>query len=145
MKVAKVLILTVVLLLLGTPTLAETSGWGAGLAIHDGDFGFQVRKDFWLGGDISQITGQAGMIFPGKTTVFLDADYHWIIRTESGTSRFYPLIGLDFKFTSDHAKFGLNLGGGANFMLTDKMAAFAEVKFVLSDWDGLGIGLGFYF
>lgn len=145
MKFTKLILLTLGLLILATPAIAEPKGWGAGLAVHDGDFGFQFRKDFHLGGDVSQITGQAGLLFPSKTVVFLDVDYHWVIKTESGTSRFYPLVGLDFKFNSDHAKFGLNLGGGANFMLTDSMAAFAEIKYVVSDWDGLGWGIGIYF
>ena len=86
-----------------------------------------------------------GIFFTDSTLWALDVDYHWNINTESGTSRFYPLAGLDFKFTSDHAKFGLNLGGGANFMLTEKMAAFVELKYVISDWDGFGIAAGIYF
>lgn len=127
------------------PAQAETKGWGAGIALHDGEFGLQARKDFWLGGDISQITGQAGVYFANSTLWALDLDYHWVITSDSGTSRFYPLVGLDFKFTSDHAKFGINAGGGANFMMTDKLAAFAELKYVFLDWDGFGVTLGVYF
>ncbi len=150
MKITKVLLLTLSLLLLAYPTLAETKGWGAGLAFHDGEFGLQVRKDFWLGGDISQITGQASVIFADKTTFALDVDYHFVIRSSSsdgtaGTSRFYPLAGLDFMFHGDGSNFGLNLGGGANFMLTDTMAAYAELKYIISDWNGFGVGVGIYF
>ena len=145
MKSTRITLLAIALILLASPALAETKGWGAGVAFHDGEFGIQARKDFWLGGDISQITGQAGVYFADRTLWALDVDYHWMISNESGTSRFYPLAGLDFKFTSDHAEFGINLGGGANFMLTEKMAAFAELKYVLSDWDGFGIAAGIYF
>lgn len=145
MKITKLALLTIALLSLATPTLAETKGWGAGLAVHDGEFGIQARKDFWLGGDISQITGQFSVLFPKKTVFALDVDYHFIIKSDSGTSRFYPLAGIDFKFNGDGSDFGLNLGGGANFMMTDKMAAFAEIKYVISDWDGFGFGLGVYF
>ena len=30
-------------------------------------------------------------------------------------------------------------------MMTDSMAAFAELKYVISDWNGFGIGVGIYF
>ena len=51
----------------GSGTMAATaSAQGAGIGIgagaHDGDFGVHLRKDFRLGGDISAITGQAGVL-----------------------------------------------------------------------------------
>ena len=143
-------LLALTLITLASPGFAETKGWGVGLNIFDGEFGIQGRKDFWLGGDISQITGQASVIFANRTVFALDVDYHFIIKSSnsdgtSGTSRFYPLVGLDFMFHGDGSEFGLNLGGGANFMMTDTMAAFAELKYVISDWNGFGIGVGVYF
>ena len=145
MKITKLLLLTATLLTLATPALAELNGWGAGLQIFDGEFGLQGRKDFWLGGDISQITGQANIIFASDVVFALDVDYHFVIRSDSGTSRFYPLAGIDFKFNGDGSDFGFNLGGGANFMMTETLAAFVELKYVFSDWDGFGVGLGVYF
>jgi len=144
------IILALTLLSLASPASAETKGWGVGLNIFDGEFGLQGRKDFWLGGDISQITGQASVIFANRTVFVLDVDYHFIIKSSNsdgtaGTSRFYPLVGLDFQFNGDGSNFGLNLGGGVNFMMTDTMAAFAELKYVISDWNGFGIGVGVYF
>jgi len=144
MKTIKLLTLTLLLLALATTAAAETKGWGLGAGAHDGDFGVQIRKDFWMGGDISQITGQGSVYFHGKTTFKIDADYHFIINPES-PSRFYPLVGLQFGFNSDTADLGLNLGGGANFMLTDKLAAFGEVKYVVGDMDGLTFAAGIYF
>lgn len=144
MNKTKMTLLAIALLILASPALAESKGFGAGILLDDGDFGVQIRKDFWLGGDISQITGQFGLIFD-NTIWALDVDYHWVITSDSGTSRFYPLAGIDFKFTSNSSNFGLNLGGGANFMLTEKMAAFAELKYVISDWDGFAIAAGIYF
>jgi len=144
------IVLTLTFLASASPGFAETKGWGAGLNIYDGEFGIQGRKDFWLGGDISQITGQGSVIFAGKTVFALDLDYHFIIKSTgadgtAGTSRFYPLVGIDFMFNGDGSEFGVNLGGGANFMMTDNMAAFAELKYVISEWDAFGIGVGVYF
>ena len=145
MNTSKLLLLTLAFLILASPALAETNGWGAGIQIFDGEFGIQGRKDFWLGGDISQITGQVNVIFASDVVFALDVDYHFVIKSDTGTSRFYPLAGIDFKFNGDGSDFGINLGGGANFMMTEKLAAFVELKYVISDWDGFGVGLGVYF
>lgn len=143
-------VLALTLIASAAPTFAETNGWGAGLNILDGEFGIQGRKDFWLGGDLSQITGQASVIFANKTVFALDVDYHFIIKSSnsdgtSGTSRFYPLVGIDFLFNSDDSEFGVNAGAGANFMMTDTMAAFAELKYILFGAEVWGIAAGVYF
>lgn len=140
----KITLLVTALIILASPIMAQAANAGLGVMWHDGEIGAQIRKDFHLGGEISQLTGQFGLIFD-NTIWALDLDYHWVISNGSGSSRFYPLAGLDFKFTSDHAKFGMNLGGGINFKLTQSLVAFAELKYVISDWDGLGITAGFYF
>jgi len=144
MKTSRTFLLTIILLIMATAACAETKGWGLGAGVFDGDFGIQGRKDFWLGGDISQITGQASVYFQSKTTFRLDADYHFIINP-GNPSRFYPLAGLQFAFNSDAVKFGINGGGGVNFRLTEKLAAFAEVKYVFGKWDGWAITGGIYF
>ncbi len=144
MKIARVLLFSALLLVMAAGASAEVQGWGLGAGLVDGDFGVQARKDIWLGGDISQFTAQGGVFFASTTIFRLDADYHFIINSKQ-PSRFYPLGGLNFSFTSDHAKFGLNLGGGVNFRLTEKTQAFAELKYIISDWDGFGVVVGIYF
>jgi hypothetical protein len=143
MKAVRIITLMALVLTISANVSADPTSWGLGAGVHDGDFGAQIRKDFWLGGDISQITAQGSVFFHGKTTFKIDADYHFMIG--EGKSRFYPLAGLQFAFTSSNAEFGINAGGGLNFMLTEKMAAFAEAKFVFGDWDGLTIIGGIYF
>lgn len=144
MKKTKFTLFAIALIIMSSPILAQAGNAGLGVMWHDGEIGAQLRKDFQLGGDISKLTGQAGLIFD-NTIWCLDLDYHWVVSNESGSSRFYPLAGLDFKFTSDHAKFGFNLGGGLKFKLTQTLTIFAEMKYVFSDWDGLGIATGLYF
>jgi hypothetical protein len=144
MKTIRALSLVIAVLALTASASAETRGWGVGVGVHDSDFGFQLRKDFWLGGDVSQITGQASVFLHGKTTFKLDTDYHFIINP-GNPSRFYPLAGLQLAFNSDKVKLGINLGGGLSFRLTPKTAAFAEAKFVFGDWDGFGLMGGIYF
>lgn len=137
-------ILILVVVALAAAASAEAQDWGIGAGALDGDFAVQLRKDVPLGGDISRITGQIGMYFHGKTTFRVDADYHFILNPES-QGRFYPLAGLELAFNSDSVKFGVNAGGGLNFMLTEDRAAFAEMKYVFGDWDGLAILGGIYF
>jgi len=140
---SRAFLLTILVLAFASTAAAGPRGWGLGAGVFDGDFGVQVRKDFRLGGDISQISGQAAAYFPSKTTFRLDADYHFLLN--KGASRFYPLVGLDFAFNSDHAKLGVNGGVGLNFKLTDKLAAFAEGKYIFGSWDGWAFTGGVYF
>jgi opacity protein-like surface antigen len=144
MKTLRIALLSAVVFALAAPASAQVKGWGLGAGVFDVEFAVQARKDFWLGGDISEITGQAGVYFAGKTTFFLDADYHFNLKA-TPDSRFYPLAGVHFAFNSNDAKFGVNGGGGFQFMLTDKLAGFAEVKYTFFGWDGWGITGGFYF
>lgn len=137
------LVLAMGLALAGSATAAPR-GWGLGAGAFDGDFFVQARKDFFLGGDISQITGQAGLYFHGETTGRIDVDYHFVLHRE-GAGRFYPLAGVQLAFNSNDVKFGANAGGGVNFMLTEKVASFAEAKFTFGSWDGFAIMGGIYF
>ena len=143
MKTVRTLILVVSVLTVAATASAETRGWGLGAGVMDGDFAAQIRKDFWLGGEVSQITGQFGASFQNKTVFRIDADYHFLLN--QGTSRFYPLGGLQFAFNSDDVKFGINAGGGLIFKFTEKLVGFAEVKYVIGDWDGWSIMGGIYF
>jgi hypothetical protein len=143
-NLAGIIALMTVLVSIGTPASAETRGWGIGIGALSGDFGIQGRKDIWLGGDVSQITAQGSVYFHGKTTVRLDADYHFMV-TINGSSRFYPLAGIQLAFNTDDIKFGVNAGGGVNFMLTESLAAFGEIKYVFSSWDGFAFTGGIYF
>src|SRR5690606_16297649 len=87
-----------------------------------------------------------------KMTIFelnANANYYFI---NDDTFGIYGLAGLnytnvkvrveDFGFglgdtSSNEGKFGLNLGGGANFNLGKNWMPFAELKYVLSDYDQL--------
>lgn len=142
MKALKISILSLLIAL--TATSAYAGGWGGGIALFDGDhFGVHGRKTFVLGGDISNITTGATVFFD-PTFLTLDADYHFVINPEN-PSRFYPLAGLQLATDFDWAEFGLNLGGGVDFMLTETTGAFFELKYVISDLDGFNLAAGVKF
>jgi len=143
MNSLRMVVLVILIILLAATVSAEVKGWGLGAGVFRGDFGVQARKDFWLGGDVSQITGQASVYFHSNTTFRIDADYHFIINP--GTpSRLYPLAGLDFAFNSDAFRVGINGGVGVNFMITQSLAAFGEAKYVFGKWDGWAFTAGIY-
>ena len=143
MKALKISILCLLIASFATPALA--GGWGLGASLFDWDyFGVQGRKTFVLGGDISQITTAATFYFDNTWMAF-DADYHFVINPQN-PSRFYPLVGVELSTDfSDFTEFGVNLGGGVDFMLTETLAAYAEAKFVISDLDGFVLGAGVKF
>jgi hypothetical protein len=142
-RVSRICLTIIVLSLAGSATIA-VGDWGIGAGAQDGDVGFQVREDFWLGGDISRLTCQAPVYSHSKTTFAIDADDHFIINPDK-PSRFYPLVGFEFAFNSDHSEVGINGGGGMNSMLTRKTAAFVEAKYVFGEWDGWAVTVGFSF
>jgi hypothetical protein len=127
-----------------TSVEAQFPGWGTGFRGHDGEYGFEFRRDVYLGGDVSQITTQVGMLFPNSGATFTaDADYHFNLA--SGSGRFYPLVGVGAKTDFDFFEVGVNAGGGLNFRLTENLAAYAEAKYVFFGWDGFGFAVGIYF
>ncbi len=142
MKAIKTIALVFALAATAAPALA--GGYGLGASLFDGDyFGVQGRKTFELGGDISQVTGGATIFFKDTWFAF-DADYHFVINAQQ-PSRFYPLVGLQVATDFDWAEVGANLGGGVDFLLTRNSSAYAEVKFTISDIDGVTFIVGLKF
>lgn len=84
----------------------------------------------------------------------LNGNFNYYFATE-GTAQFYGLAGLNFasvNYDNDYfeggsdSEVGLNLGVGANFTTNnDKLLPFAEIKYVISDFDQLCIFAGVKF
>jgi len=124
---------------------AKTSGWGIGAGFFEGDFGLQGRKDFALSQKgVSEISLQGSVYFHYRTTFRFDADYHHIL-TPGESLRVYPLGGLQFAVNSRNNRFGLNLGAGMNFDISEQLEGFVELKYTFGDWDGFGIAAGVRF
>lgn len=92
--------------------------------------GVDVRSNFWM----------------------IDVDGHYNFDMGSGL-RLYPLAGVNFTTarvkinsnSSSNSEIGLNIGGGAAFQLSDPLAAFAEIKYILGDADQAVFGFGILF
>lgn len=95
-----------------------------------------------------------------KTTIFelnANANYYFL---NDDTFGVYGLAGLNYTSvkvkvedhgfgfggaSSSDGKIGLNIGGGANFNLGKSWTPFAELKYVLSDFDQLVLSAGVKF
>jgi hypothetical protein len=137
--------LALILCALAVSASAEIEGWGVGVGVFDGDFGFQGRKDFGLDPKgVSEISLQGSVYFHNRTTFRFDADYHHVL-TPGESLLVYPLGGLQFAVNSRNNRFGLNLGGGMNFDINERLEGFVELKYTFGDWDGFGIAAGVRF
>ena len=84
----------------------------------------------------------------GLTTINFDA--HYLVPMNDDRIDLYPLAGLNFSIVSDkvndvknsETKVGLNLGGGGQFEFSELLTGFAEIKYVINDFDQLVIGAG---
>ncbi|MEM1322582.1 MAG: hypothetical protein AAGG75_20120 [Bacteroidota bacterium] len=71
----------------------------------------------------------------------INGDLHYFINN-SNNFDLYALVGLNVAMGTINTEIGLNLGGGLEIMVKDNVAAYGEVKYVLSDFDQLVIAFG---
>ena len=76
---------------------------------------------------------------------------HYLFPMMDGKLNVYPLAGLGlvtskveiFGFSESESNFGLDLGGGAEYKLTDNISLAAELKYYIAgDWNHLGLQIG---
>lgn len=141
----------------GTTATAQLAvGGGLAYNLEAEELGINVRAMYDIDGTWR---GQAGYIFylagdgVNLSEINLNANY---VFSDNGSVKFYGLAGLNF-FTvgfddinvggivfggGNATETGLNLGAGANFVLSDNISLFGELKYIISDFDGLGLLAG---
>ena len=76
---------------------------------------------------------------------------HYLFPRLDGKLNAYPLAGLGlvtskveiFGFSESESNFGLDLGGGAEYKLTDNFSLGAELKYYIAgDWNHIGLQVG---
>ena len=82
----------------------------------------------------------------------LMANVHWVFKLRNEKFTVYPLVGLGvvgvkasvFGYSASTTNFGVNLGGGADWAITPKIAIGAELKYSIvgNSWSHLGIQIG---
>ena len=92
-------------------------------------------------------------VFEVKTTLTtINFDGHYLFPMQDDRFDLYPLAGInisivnvknDFNdFDESETELGLNIGGGGQYEINDLLTAFAEIKYVIGDFDQLVIGGG---
>jgi outer membrane protein X len=71
----------------------------------------------------------------------LSANGHWLF-TVADKITVYPLAGLGILNGSGYSDFFVNIGGGVDYTLTDKLILNAELKYKISNWDDWQVSAG---
>ena len=105
---------------------------GGGLSIFSDNvtnLALQGRAQFGITESI-RVAPSFNFIFGDFSGTEINGDLHYLFNvTESVTV--YPLAGLGLTSGGGRSNLGLNLGGGANFGITETLKIFAELKTVL--------------
>ncbi|TPW14058.1 MAG: hypothetical protein FD129_1151 [bacterium] len=110
---------------------------------EDADFGAQIR---WTRGpgEKLNLVPQAGYFFDDELFDF-NLDLNYTVNQKDEKTRFYVLGGGNLITDFDGSDAGINLGAGLSKDLTTSLNGFVELKWVLSDLDGLALHLGLSF
>ncbi len=127
-----------------TEASAMRGRFGAAVMFRDDlDFGAQARWTRGPGEKVNLVP-QVGYFFDAEA-LDADLDVHYTLNQKDPKTRLYILGGGNLVTDFDDSKFGLNLGAGLSKDLTTSLNGFVEVKYVVSDWDGLALHLGLSF
>ena len=117
----------------------------------NGQFGIGVKLQY---GFIDQLRGDLSTdIFfkkRGFSLVDVNGNVHFVVPVVDKFN-VYPLAGLNLAFFNNNipTRLGVNLGGGLEYFVTDKVKIIGEAKYIISDNGfsrfGANLGVGFLF
>ena len=125
---------------------------GPGLVVK-AEYG--IVKDISISPSLSYFTGSK--LYGYKRNLFaVDVNGHYKIEIITDKLHAYPLVGLNYSsyatggyyshyFNDGKIKsnsLGLNIGGGGRWKFTDKLSAFAELKYVASNYGQVVLAAG---
>ncbi|HEX7879200.1 MAG TPA: hypothetical protein VF720_07300 [Candidatus Eisenbacteria bacterium] len=125
---------------------ARRSGWGVGAIFRDDfDFGMQARWNRLGGGRITLVP-QLGYFFDDGA---MDANFDGHLTLKKGSEEkplnIYALGGVNWVTDFDFGEVGFNVGGGIDKDFSAGLGGFAEIKYVISDADGMALTAGIHF
>lgn len=144
------------LIVLGSVATAQAQdvslkfGWT--YAFDSDEAGINLGAKYGVTPEIDLAAGLS-FYFPGRdyNLWMFDIDGHYNFPMGGGLT-LYPLAGFNFTTAGwdnhsgleeyNHTEFGVNIGGGAQFQIVDQIGAFAELKYILGDYDQGVFGLG---
>ncbi|MTB53102.1 outer membrane beta-barrel protein [Lewinella sp. W8] len=130
-------------------------GGGIAYGFEAEEIGINVRGVYAFN---ETIAAQAGFIYylveDGLTLNEINLNGNYVFVDSGAGTKVYALAGLNFTTVGvDLGQFGsasttetgLNVGAGAKFGLGGSASLFGEVRYVISDFDGLVAGVGVLF
>lgn len=169
MKIIKKLVL-VVALIGGISSMNAQFSIGGGLGYNEGinapglvvKAEVEIMEDIAISPSISYFSGSAARVSGSSyknNLLAVDVNGHYKIEVMMDELDVYPLVGLNYSsyknggfiFQDDGIRqnegnaLGLNVGGGGRWSFSDNLSAFAEVKYTISDFSQVVIGVGVLF
>jgi len=150
-------VFTILTLLITIVTYSQTKV-GANIVYgSESDFGLGVKASF----DVSEkfkVSPSVSYFFTesvpevSTTMMSFDADAHYFFELKEKLS-VYPLAGINVFYTSvsssfnsvysaSSTDFGINLGGGLNYKVSDKLTGFSEIKAMLNNGNQIVFSAG---
>ncbi|MBQ6747237.1 MAG: outer membrane beta-barrel protein [Bacteroidaceae bacterium] len=118
----------------------------------NGQFGVGAKLQY---GFVDQFRGEVGadLFFKKNDLSMFDinANFHFVVPVVADKFNVYPLAGANIAFFNHDipTRLGLNLGGGLEYFVTDKVKIIGEAKYIISDNGfsrfGANLGVGFLF
>jgi hypothetical protein len=125
------------------PVANAASRFGlAAMFRSDVDFGIQGRMTAPLSGKV-MIVPQFGYFFDPEL-FDLNLDFQLGL-TQEDKIDIYGFAGPNLATDFDDSEFGINVGAGLATPIGDSMQGFVELKYVISDLDGVALHLGLNF
>ena len=139
-KIKNILCAAIFTLLFSTisNTVQAQNSFGGGLTINGGlanAIGLDARARFGISETLAIGTDLNYISFDGGALIGYNGNVQYILGDTDAFS-YYPMAGLNIttfslgSFGSANV-LGLNLGGGGNYMVNDKLSVFSEFKLVM--------------
>lgn len=112
-----------------------------------------LRHDFGIGVGITadltknfELSPSFNYYFGDNSYFHIDADFHYNVALGNNFT-FYPIVGATYYHAKDYNKFGIDLGAGAKYDFTSRIAGFVEGKYQWVDgaddsYFSLGVKIG---
>jgi len=126
-------------------------GVGLGYGLDNEEAGLNLRAGYHFDENWRLMGDYMTYFIEGDAVSYNEINLNANYAFGSETIRPYGLAGFNMTtvkveflgFSSSNTEYGLNLGGGLQYFVAEKIALYGEARYVVSEFDQLVIGAGF--
>jgi outer membrane immunogenic protein len=151
MKKSGVALAFIICMMATVDSSAQKIGVMLGYGTEVEDLGIGVNGEFNINDKVSISPSFVYWFVENASVWEFNANVNYYF-TKAGSADFYGLAGInmfsakaDVEGAERNSEVGLNLGAGANFNIGKNWEPFTELKFVIGDFDQLGLFFGVKF